>query len=174
MWLELTSSQQDTYPSQCGMVHLRGTAGDALYVQFTDIRDAVDACANMRKCHWQVSFLRPRILGFEASDNAGPTGPLYAVNNYEGQLKVQVLFNPQNHDLTAGYVIPLIKATLAMLGDVKAIHSIPSGFPHVKEYCVEYFNVRDAARAVGQLNNHNIGVSFLTVMPLLFAKLFPA
>lgn len=93
------------------------------------------------------------------TSNAAPNGPCSTVSNYEGQLKAQVLFNPQNMTLTARFVTSLIKATLARFGEVKAIQSIPSTVAHVKTYCIEFFDTRSAADACNVLNNKDIGVS---------------
>jgi hypothetical protein len=108
--------------------------------------------------------LKPKALGLDVTGDAGPRGPYSTVSNYEGQLKAQVLFNPQNPALTAGFVISLIKTTLATYGELKAIHSISCGIPHVKAYSIEFYDTRSVADAYVALNNNkDIGVSSLTI-----------
>ena len=139
---------------------------DFLLVSFSDVRDAIQAYDDARKGHWLVSFLNPKALWFEITGDAGPNGVYRTISNYEGQLKVQVLFNPQNPALNAHFVIPLIKKTLNKYGEVKAIQSTPSGIPHVKAYCIEFYDIRSADEARAALNNKDIGVSSLIVSPL--------
>jgi len=131
-------------------------------VQFSDIRDAVQAREDAHKAHWNVTFLNPKALGYEATGDNGPNGPYRTISNFEGQLKAQVLFNPQSPALTARFVIPLIKKTFGQYGEVKAIRSTPCGIPHVKAYCIEFYDTRSAAAAQAALNNKDIGVGPLT------------
>lgn len=109
--------------------------------------------------HWQVTFLHPKTLGFDVTGDPGPSGPLRTISNFEGQLKAQVLFNPQNPSLTAHFVISLIKKNLEKYGEVKAIQSTLCGLPHVKAYRIEFYDTRCAAAACVALNNKDIGVS---------------
>lgn len=147
------------YPSCCGILARDQANASVLFVQFSDVRDAVQAYEDARKGYWQVTFLKPRDLGSEVSRNGPPSGSPNSYNNHEGQLKAQILFNPQNMTLTARFVNALIRATLARFGDIKAIHSIPSTTAHVKKYCLEFFDTRAAADACKALNNKDIGVS---------------
>jgi hypothetical protein len=102
--------------------------------------------------------LNPKALWFEVTGDDGPNGPLYTVSNFEGQVKVQVLFNPQNRVLNANLVTALIKKILGDCGEVKAIQSI-SGIASVKAYYVEFFDIRSAKIACARLNNKDIAVS---------------
>lgn len=132
----------DNYPSCCGILLRNHLGGEFLYVQFSDVRDAVKAYEDVRMGHWQVGFLNPKHLGFEITGDPSANGPLHTISNFEGQLKAQVLFNPQNPALTAQFVISLIKKNLEKYGEVKAIHSTLCGLPHVKTYCIEFYDTR--------------------------------
>ncbi len=156
--------QTTTYPSFCGVITRSEAAVETLFVSFSDVRDAVKAFEDVRKGHWSVTYLNPKALGFEITGDFGLNGPFRTISNYEGQLKAQVLFNPQNPALTAHYVIPLIKDILSKYGGVKAIHSDPSAIPHVKAYRIEFYDTRSATAAQTALNNKDIGVSSLTVI----------
>ncbi len=156
--------QTTIYPSFCGVITRNETAVETLFASFSDIRDAVKAFEDVRKGHWTVTYLNPKALGFEITGDLGVNGPLRTISNYEGQLKAQVLFNPQNPALTAHYVIPLIKDVLSKYGEVKAIHSDPSAIPHVKAYRIEFYDTRSVVAAQAALNNKDIDVSSLTVM----------
>ena len=135
-------------------------------VSFTDIRDAIQAYDDVRIGHWLVNYLNPKTLGVQITADPGPYGPYRTISNYEGQLKAQVLFNPQNPALTAQAVIALIKKTLNKYGEVKAIQSIPCGIPSVKAYQIEYYDTRCATAAQAALNNKDIGVSTTLSLPL--------
>jgi hypothetical protein len=142
-------------------------------VSFSDIRDAVQAYDDVRIGHWLVTYLNPKALGVEITADPGPYGPYRTISNYEGQLKAQVLFNPQNPILTSHAVIALIKKTLSKYGEVKAIQSIPCGIPHVKAYQIEYYDTRCAIVAQSALNNKDIGVSTVTSIPLAPTDIYP-
>jgi hypothetical protein len=157
------------YPSCCGILARDQANTSVLFVQFSDVRDAVQAYEDARKGYWQVSFLKPKDLGSQVSSNRTPNGPPNLYNNHEGQLKAQILFNPQNLTLTARFVTALIRATLARFGEVKAIHSIPSTTAHVKKYGLEFFDTRAAADACKALNNKDIGVSLHPMLITLFS-----
>ncbi|KAF7505790.1 hypothetical protein GJ744_000461 [Endocarpon pusillum] len=146
-----------TYPSFCGVISRSETAVETLLVSFSDIRDAVKAFEDVRKGHWAVTYLNPKALGFEITGDFGLNGPFRTISNYEGQLKAQILFNPQNPALTSHYVIPLIKDVLSKYGEVKAIHSDPCAIPHVKAYRIEFYDTRSTTAAQTALNNKDIG-----------------
>lgn len=160
-------NQTNTYPSCCGILARNRGNQDILLVQFSDVRDAAQAYEDARMAHWLVTFLNPKALGFEATQDNGPNGPFRNISNFEGQLKAQVLFNPQDHTLTASFVVSLIKKTLGKYGEVKAIRSTPCGIPHVKAYCIEFYDIRSAAAAHAALSGKDIGVSLFDVQSLL-------
>jgi hypothetical protein len=112
--------------------------------------------------HWDVIFMEPRALMLEVTGNMAPSEFYRTVSNFEGQLKAQVLFNPQNPALTGQFVIALIKSTLGKFGEVKAIHSTSCVLPRVKAYLIEFYDTRSAAAACAALNTKDIGVSSLT------------
>jgi hypothetical protein len=141
-------------------------------VSFSDIRDAVQAYDDVRLGHWLVTYLNPKALGAQVIAAPGPYGPYRTISNYEGQLKAQVLFNPQNPALTAQAVIALIKKTLNKYGEVKAIQTIPCGIPSVKAYQIEYYDTRCAVAAQAALNNKDIGVSTTFSFPLTSTDTF--
>lgn len=132
---------------------------DFLYLQFSDIRDAAQAYEEARMGHWPTTFLKPKELICEVKDITNPNDPSRTVSNFEGQLRALVLFNPQNPSLTTHFVISLVKKVLEKYGEVKAMHTIISGSPNVKEYLVEYYNVDSADAASTALKSEDIAVS---------------
>lgn len=138
-----------------------------MLVQFFDLRDAVRAYEEIRNARWKVEYLNPEGVSFEIAGIDLTMGARLRTSNITGLLKAKVLFNPQNESLTASFVICLVKSKLSAHGDIKAIHSLQCCLAHVKEYCVEFYDVRAADGACLTLNNRDIGVRFIRLILIL-------
>lgn len=140
-------------------------------VTFHDIRDAKQAYALLDINRPPASLLQlytPRDLAIHRGDGSGQH-----VSLFEGQVLVQVFYN-QNERPSADRALSAIKTMLAQFGEMKAIHSIPSNQGNLREFRVEFHDLRAAARLidstanqaqqllnVGVLSSHTFSNSFL-------------
>ena len=152
MLLPLTIQQSPDYPSYIGgqAVIVDGIA--SLYVRFNDLRDAARAFSAVHNGRWKVDYVAPKVLDLAITPTDQLATVMYRASNYDSRIKVCVAFNPQNGELTSAFIIPAIKEQLMRFGDLKAIRSFAHTMAQIKVYDVEYYDIRDAERAVAEIN----------------------
>ena len=109
------------------------------------MRDARQAYAVLETNRPPASCIQPytpRDLAVHRGEGSG-----HHVSNYEGQVLVQVFYN-QNEHPTADRALAAFSAMLARYGEVKALHSIPSNQGNLREFRVEFFDLKAAARLI--------------------------
>jgi hypothetical protein len=149
-------------------MYVRGSRdGRVVCVNFSDIRDAARAFHNSLGGPGDLVSLDPKSYAHQSTGEDGPFARHHLVSNFEGQLKANVTFDPQNPRLTAAYAIAVIKHALGSFGKLKAIHSVSTvGSPQVKEYLVEYFDLESAFYACQDLNKEYISVRYFQIDPI--------
>lgn len=114
-------------------------------VTFHDVRDAKQAYALLDVNRPPASSLQlytPRDLAIHRGQGVGQH-----ISMFEGQVLMQVFYN-QNERPIADRALSAIKTMLALFGELKAIHSIPSNQGNLREFRVEFHDIRAAAALV--------------------------
>ena len=78
---------------------------------------------------------------------------------------MSVYFDGRNERLEAAPVIEQLKHVLRLSGELKAMWSLQHGQGHLREFHVEYFDIRAAAHATALLRDAQI----IPVCPLLLS-----
>lgn len=127
------------------------------YVNFTDIRDAIESITALRRdcSNWVVQYNSLPLHGLHHHEACG-------TRVVEGQLLVQANFSgpPMYFDL--GTVSRLILDMLNNYGDIMAYDAVIAVYPLVA-YRVEFFDTRDAERAIIHLHGFRLAVRRLLV-----------
>ncbi|KAL9018574.1 MAG: hypothetical protein Q9185_004129 [Variospora sp. 1 TL-2023] len=127
------------------------------YVNFTDIRDAIESITALRRdcSNWVVQYNSLPLHGLHHHEACG-------THVVEGQLLVQANFSgpPMYFDL--GTVSRLILDMLNNYGDIMAYDAVIAVYPLVA-YRVEFFDTRDAERAIIHLHGFRLAVRRILV-----------
>ncbi len=146
-----------------------------IVITFHDVRDAKQAYALLDVHRPPASALQlytPRDLAVHRGEGNGQR-----VSLFEGQVLVQVFYN-QNERLSADHALSTIKTMLSQFGEVKAFHSIPSNQGNLREFRVEFHDLRAAARLIDSTATQaqqllNVSVSHLSHINILTLAGFP-
>ena len=118
-----------------------------IVLTYNDIRDARQAFAVLQANGPPGSWIQP----YSPRDLAAHVGDGTQSSVFEGQVLVQVFYN-QNAHLPAGPALGALGEKLARFGEVKAIHSLPSNQGNLREFRVEFFNLRSGAALIDSTN----------------------
>ncbi|KAL8651394.1 MAG: hypothetical protein Q9210_003281 [Variospora velana] len=134
---------------------------ETFYVSFTDIRDAIESITALRRhcANWLVQYNLLPLHGLHYQEACGTN---VVIGDCEGQLLVQANFSgpPMYFDL--GTVSRLILDMLNNYGDIMAYDAVITVYPLVV-YRVEFFDTKDAERAITHLHGFRLAVRRLLV-----------
>jgi hypothetical protein len=124
-------------------------------MDFGDVRDSL-------KAYDEISFHRPewRVLPMTPKHYASHTSHSDPANvsNYEGQILLTVFFDGHTPHKPAASVLFTLQQALFACGAVKAIHTLPTDQENVRDFRVEYNDIRSAEMALQSLNRSLVGV----------------
>lgn len=131
-------------------------------LSFTDIRDAIESVEALRsQCmNWHVQYHLLPVHGLRGQEANGTN---VAVGEYEGQLLVQANFSGPPIYFDHGTVSRLILDMLNNYGGIMAYDAVISVYPLVT-YRVEFFDTKDAERAMTHLHGFKLAVGTLFVV----------
>ncbi|KAL8928030.1 MAG: hypothetical protein Q9208_002105 [Pyrenodesmia sp. 3 TL-2023] len=132
-----------------------------VYASFTDIRDALNAVASLKRLRgdWLVQYLPLPSRGLHSREAYGMNS---IASKYEGQLLVKAYFSGPSTFFDLDTVSRLILDLLNNYGGLKAYYAIITVYP-VVAYRAEFSDTKDAEHAIAHLNGFRIAGCTMSV-----------